>query len=212
MRAPSSDDLAELYRAWPTERLVRSAFVDAEQYSQQGVELMIAELDARGVTREERETIAAGSVDQERQEERRLTGVGGFLLLFLVILPVNVLVTIAAGLGGLLDADTALAWGFALCQLGLACYGCVVFTLLVRLRPQAPAHARAWLGAAVLVPVGSAAARWLTTGVAPTPSMPALGAALWYAYFLWSRRVVATYRPPGTSAGHEESRRAHAGD
>lgn len=189
----TSDDRRRIYSGWTAERLVRAAFLEADQYDSSAVAVMRAELEARGLSASD---IAALREDMRlhRDHESRLAGVRGWLLLFVIMVGASSAGGFALGAALTLSGEGWLARGQGLVTLALGIYGACCAWLLGYGRPAAPVHARRWLillavnGLAV-AGIGLAVRGELPDGV----GRPLLFAMIWLPYLARSRRVARVY-------------------
>lgn len=78
-------ELAERYQTWGTEELIRAATVERASYQTEALVLIERELQQRNVPTAEQDAIRDRLQTEELQQERKLCGVRGVLLLFVIV-------------------------------------------------------------------------------------------------------------------------------
>jgi hypothetical protein len=89
---------AQLYQSWSDAQLIRAATVEKKDYEPEALDLMARELFRRGVSASERESVEKGVQQEVEAERKRLTGIHGFLLLFVIMVVVGSLAYVLFGL------------------------------------------------------------------------------------------------------------------
>jgi Protein of unknown function (DUF2569) len=194
MKVDNPAELRRIYTGWPVEKLVRATYVDASQYDPTAVEVMKAELEARGIAPEEIESLRS-DMALGRDDDSRLSGVRGWLLLFIIM------VGLASG-GGialsllLIGIGDWLAVTQGMATLAIGVYGGYCAWMLANCRSEAPAHARRWLIALALNGIAIGAISLALHGELPSGvGRPLLFAMIWLPYLARSKRVANVYGP-----------------
>jgi len=178
--------LAEVYRTWETEDLVRAATVDAMDYTPEALRPLRRELARRNVAVAEKEILAA----ETQERNKKLVGVSGWLGFFLLLLGVNsfrilwVFLPLAASHG-----MAPLQRAYVLGRVALGVIGIAACVLLVARTRRAPRWAAAFLILNMTLGV-------VSIGFTRTPlsaASPLLAGTFWLLYLSTSRRVKATY-------------------
>jgi hypothetical protein len=178
--------LAEVYRRWQTEDLVRAVTADAAEYTPEALRRLRQELARRDVAAEEQQAVA----EQEKERGRKLVGIRGWLGFFLLLLGSNSLrvlwiffpLAVTPGMAPLLRA-------YMLGRVALGVLGIAACVLLVARTRRTPQWAAAWLILNMILGVASIA----FTGDPLSAASPLLAGALWLSYLSMSKRVKATY-------------------
>jgi TonB family protein len=179
------------YDRWSTEQLL-DALATGEDQDSATIRAMIRALHARGVL---------GELSRAAEEARRLRGIRGWLLVFVVFTAVLTLNLAYSVLDPMIGGRQTL---FAALGLPLSVYGGYTFFLLAAKRPRAPAHARLWLAlvaASMTLPIVVSVVDFglmAFGGVITADDLAGLGlymliALAWMAYVSRSRRVAHTY-------------------
>lgn len=185
-------EAAELYRAWSVEQLVRATTAERRDYEPEALELMARELSRRGVSASDRESVEKTVLQEVEDERGHLTGIRGFLLLFVIMVFVSSLVYAWLGLAFLGAGGIFLLGGVL--SLVLSGYGFFVFYLLIRKLATAPQHAKRLLIIGVALHVLAVLAAWVATGQFDRGALSQVTIPLiWLGYLNWSRRVANTY-------------------
>jgi len=178
------------YGSWTTEALIEATALKQEDYLPEAIAAMRTELAARGVAQDHRSEVAG--VMQE-VETKRLSGVRGWIIVFLIVLALNSLVALVSGLAAIQSGGFLLSW-LGLAALALAVYGGFVFAVLVAKKHSAPAHAKRWIVIMTVLGVLSAFLVLLVTGEFSMLFVTsAVFALIWWRYFDVSKCVAATY-------------------
>ena len=118
---------------------------------------------------------------------QRLTGVRGWLLVFIILVIGNSLVSVAIGLAGLKEKPALIL------MLAIGVYGIYVSWLLVSRKESAPMHAARWLIAELVLTILYAVLLYMETWeTTPVPAY-AIGILAWLFYIKRSNRVKLTY-------------------
>jgi hypothetical protein len=207
-------ELEQLYHSWPAAQLLRATTVERLDYKPEALALMDQELTRRGVSSSEKESHGKALLDVAEEDRKRLAGIKGVLLLFVVVVLVNSIALGWVGLAFAIDAVNLgfkgnLDWGnasllFAIPFLILAGYGVFVFYVLLRKRGAAPRHAERFLISILvlimLVVLVDSLDTYLSRhtfsfkGLLLIPGMCWI--MPWLAYIDRSNRVANTYRHP----------------
>jgi hypothetical protein len=191
------DELKELearYRNWTTEELLRATTVDKEDYQPESIELMIKELDKRNIPHLEKEEIKTRVEKKIEKETKSISGIKGFLLLFLIVLIGNSIFALVTSVSPEVNFNIFASIFFALPFLGIGIYGIFTFFLLIRKKTTAPKHAIMWLISTFIFNVIIEIVYYLASEeiefslVAST-----ISSLIWLSYFSQSKRVAATY-------------------
>ncbi|HKV76721.1 MAG TPA: DUF2569 family protein [Candidatus Sulfotelmatobacter sp.] len=205
MNLQQSKDAAQLYETWSVAQLLRATTANKQDYEPEALDLMVRELSRRGISQSEREDAERKAekkvVHQVETEKKRLTGIGGFLVLFVIAMFFGPLLGVLSGLlllgaGGLDNPSQRfpLVLLSGILSLGLAGYGFYVFYLLLRKRRNAPKHAERYLILGVLLSIlVIVSLSKATHHFSPEPLVGCVGALLWLAYLGSSQRVANTY-------------------
>lgn len=185
-----------LYKTWPTAELVQAATVERQDYDDQALNLMTRELARRGVSKAEKASIRSQFLRWTTSQKKALTGIRGSLLFFVVMLGLGSALLAFAGWTNLSSGgfDNTLRGIF---NMVLACYGFLVFYLLVRKRSAAPQHARWFVIIVLLFEVLAAIQIWNDSDhLGPTLIDRTKGVLFWLFWLLWlesSPRIASTY-------------------
>ena len=185
-------DAEQLYQSWSAAQLLRATTAEKQDYKSEALDLMVRELSRRGVSQSEREGAEREVVQHVEAEKKRLTGIRGFLLLFVIVVVFGSLLYALFGLlflgaGGLFILSGVLS-------LILAGYGFYVFYLLTRIRRTAPQHAERFLIFGFLLSIlETLVAATVTHHFDPGALGGFMGTLLWLAYLGGSKRVANTY-------------------
>ena len=141
MDQPNAVELERRYRGWETDRLLRALTEEAEQFTPDALMTMKRILEGRGVTASEiaDQTTLAQSVHDERQ--KKLTGIQGFLLVFIVLFTIWSLQFMVEGVRviGMVESGNILRlMGLTIGLLGV--YGLYCSIQLIRKSPSAVWH------------------------------------------------------------------------
>jgi hypothetical protein len=190
-------DAERLYKNWSDGELLRATTAEKQSYEPWALDLMARELSRRDISHSEKESAEKEVLEQVESEFKRLTGVHGFLLLFVVVLVVNSLFAALFGLAFVRAGDLVIML-FGVLWLIFAGYGFSVVYLLIRKQSTAPQHAERLLILGCLLSIVSALVVWMVTpGSNLAPAFyGVIGALLWLGYLRSSRRVANTYGPP----------------
>src|SRR5260370_22104386 len=77
-------DAERQYQNWSDGELVRATTAEKQDYEPGALALMARELSRRGISQSERESVEKVVLEQVESERRRLTGIRGFLLFFVI--------------------------------------------------------------------------------------------------------------------------------
>jgi len=180
--------LEELSKGLRTEELVRATAFEKDKYKPEMIEFMSKELESRKLPKEEIEKVLI-KVEQKIREERSL---GGWLLLFVIILTLNSIRAVLEIFTGGHPVNIFISFAIGV-------YGFVVLWHLVKKTKIAPSLAKIWIW---LVFAANIFAWFFVLMYAPTQIVWIyLGATiilnmilvLWHFYFSRSKRVAATY-------------------
>lgn len=183
------------YQSWTDEELVRALTVERDDFLPEALVAVEGELVRRGF---ELETLGRPDGPVQRRIEldaAKLTGVRGWLLVFIVVLLGNSLFASLSGASLLSQAGASpviMIVGISWMVLGL--YGCYAFILLVSRKAQAPKHASWWLMAGFVLGSLTLGLVYLATRELIFLPIYFVGTAFWFYYLENSKRVAATYR------------------
>ena len=184
------EELRKLYSSWDIEDIVRAVKFENDDYQPEAIDLMVEELRKRNLPEEE---IAAAQATAKEKVEEEKKNIGGWLLLFIILLGFNSLIAIGAAL-------SFQAYGpiISVFNLGVAVYGIITLIFLAIKRNSAPTHAKIWIGITFVVNIISTIISISEFEVSPLVSILPLIfrnaiLVLWYIYFSRSKRVAITY-------------------
>jgi hypothetical protein len=185
------------YELWTNEELIQAATVERQDYLPEAMIMIEAELVRRHVSSEDSVRIEQEILSGRNLLTQKLTGVDGWLLVFVLIVIGNSIAAILGAVAGVLYNPIV---GVALLPLLVyGAYGLYVFVLLIQWKVNAPRHASRWLIAGFLLGLLYIAVAYLTSGkfiLSPLYGAPFL---IWLQYLNSSKRVAATYsKPPET--------------
>jgi len=188
-------DAEKLYQSWSVPELVRATTVERQDYEPEAVDLMLREISRRGVSESEKEDAAKEVVQRLESEKKRLIGIGGFLLVFIIGAICGSLLSMFLGVVLIYEATGVFAFCGAL-SLALGGYGCYVSYLLIAKRPTAPMHAERLLISGLLLSFFETLIVSLANHrLVGQPLSGVAGAMVWLVYLNNSRRVANTYGP-----------------
>jgi hypothetical protein len=193
MNEDKTEELRRIHAAWSEERLVRAAFVDADEYSPQAVVIMRQTLEARGVSSDDIASMLA-AVQPDDIGGPNLNAVRGWLLVFVIwsgiVSAVGFVSSLVLVIGG---EGYARAIGVA--GLAVSVYGGYCSYVMAAADSGAPSHARRWLIGLALYGVAT-----MTVALLAEPELssgagrPLIFALIWLPYLSYSKRVAAVYR------------------
>ncbi len=190
-------EMGKRYVSWSTENLIKATTIEKNDYEPASIILMTKELQRRGVSSEEVSSIQTVVEQQNKEEEQKLSGLGGFLLLFLIIFVFNLILAFVQGFSILSSASTqlnVLSLSLSIPQLIIGAYGVYIFLLLVRKKTNAPTHTTRWLILSAAVNFLSGILLFFISGKLDFSIITPLGfAIIWLTYFTNSKRVSITY-------------------
>lgn len=193
----STDDaskLANRYKSWNTEDLVRATTLESQEYTPEANNFMLEELRGRDLTPEAQEAIEHGVVEEAHREKRSLVGIRGWLLVFVVLFALNFGAVLVSGVFGLAQPLPAFVKLALVLDIVIGLYALGTLWFLISRHPRAPHHAKAAVVVFCFLAIGS----WLTFywgGLAPGrfPIDAVSFACVWWSYLSYSRRVRFTY-------------------
>lgn len=192
----SSSDLADRYKSWETEELVRAVTLEADEYTAEAVHLIRAELEQRGVTTKEQEALQVKVSDALQEEERPYVGIKGWLAVFVVVFMANFALILVRSLFSF-DASLPPSVKVVLALEGfLGAYALVPTWWLLSRDERGPSHA----GAVILTFCVLELCSWLyfywrDVTLQEFPFRTVLFTIVWWSYLSTSKRVRLTYRP-----------------
>lgn len=200
MKNDKLKELEKLYATWSTEDLIKATKVSKSEYESDAINAMLKELERRGVTQKETDFIQADEEQRIHEETETLSGLRGFLLLFLILIVLNSFLSIGMGLSLWLSRGPNL--GLFLSSIPMfivGVYGIITFVLLSEKRFHAPVHAKRWLVLTFIVNLFYALMVFFATGEF-TFSVIGSGmfTGIWFVYLSTSKRVAVTYSPETT--------------
>ena len=193
MKETELKDLENLYKTWSTEELLKATTFEKENYRPEAITLMKKELEKRNISQLEREMHITDIEKKTEKEIKSLSGIKGFLLLFVLILLNTSIILIFGGLNylSLVSLITAIP------LFGAGTYGIYTFFLLVRKKTNALKHTRNWIILTFMLSIIYGAINYLAFGdkEASFPMFSrAFTASIMFGYLSYSKRVAATYR------------------
>jgi hypothetical protein len=158
---------------------------------------MSKELQRRSVSRAE-VNVRRTDVEQKiKSKDQKLSGIGGFLLLFLIIFIFNLILAFVQGFSILAYASTqlnVLSLSLSIPQFIIGAYGVYIFFLLVRKKYNASSHTIRWLILSAAVNFLSGILLFYISGKLEFSIItPLVFALIWLTYFTNSKRVAITY-------------------
>jgi hypothetical protein len=194
-------ELEERYASWSTEDIVRATTVEKEGYTSEAIELMLRELNRRNISQEEIRTFETEAAKKMQDEAKRLSGVRGFLLLFLIVLIFNSIRFFLWGFSSLansLNPLNGLSLVLSAIYLIVACYGITVSFLLIRKSEHALTHTKWWIVFTAVVGFVNLMVAFFVKGRVESSDIgnamfAAIFAVVWLTYISQSRRVANTY-------------------
>jgi len=186
------------YEEWPDDRLLRALALERDDFSSAALAIMENVLDGRGLAapdlQDRREELRAARRQSDAERHAELDGVKGFLFLFILIVGFNSLFDIAAGIRQWLWAGAWLLQVAGLPQLALGAFGLFCAVALATRMRVAPAVARVWLVASLVIDLEMSVVDYVVSGeVLASPAGTAVFAALWLSYLARSKRVQVVY-------------------
>ena len=191
-----------VYRSWSDDELVRAITVDREDYLPEAAAKIASEISRRSISHE---TLARTEheVRKDNQDQvLRLSGVRGWLFVFVSMVGLNTLGALAEGLSGLVRSpgDPILALIY-LPSLMLGIYGLYVNALLIGRKAGAPRHASWWLIAGFATTLFHAAIIYFLRKEFVLNPLSGLAMLVWLTYLEHSKRVAATYGQVSSESG-----------
>jgi hypothetical protein len=189
------DELSTLYGKWSTEDLIRASTVKRDEYMQESMLLIEAELRKRDVPLGDQEQIEQKVVSEERSREVSFTGVRGWLIVFCLVVLFNSVFMVLKGIVELSQAGETITLMLVVPEPLLGVYGLFVLFLLLRRRKTALVHASRWLISCFIysllfvIALSLIAGKLILTGILGTT----LFALVWLTYIANSKRVAYTY-------------------
>jgi len=188
--------LAVRYRSWDTQDLVRATTVEAEEYTPEAIRLIRQELQERDLTPEVEETVESQVVVEAKKEQRSLTGIRGWLLVFVVLFGLNSGARLLAEIFALGQALPGIVKLDIIVEMFISIYALSTCWLLLSRHPKAPQHAKAAVVIFCFFAVGSwLAFYWGGLPAGPFPLSASSFACIWWSYLSYSKRVRFTYAP-----------------
>jgi hypothetical protein len=199
MENDSLKEMEQIYISWSTEDLIRSTTFEKNQYEREAIALMQNELKRRGIPQEELDLAEENVINRMTEDTRKLTGIKGVLLLFIILLILNLFYIFGAGLTGLIrmfDNPSAILLVLPACYLSVGMYGVFTLILLLRKRSSAPIHTLRWIYCTLGVGVLNIAVIFLVFDKLELSVVigPIFFTLIWVTYFTKSKRVAITYR------------------
>jgi len=176
------------------EDLIRAATVERKDYQSEALELIDKELATRNVSTEQITEVRTKAHLEQEAKDRKITGIRGWLLVFVILIAICSLSGITSGLSalGLMEDFPYTAAFIPLLPLG--CYGIVVFILLILKKFTAPDHARACLMIFIVYNLLICVAGITNILEFRCSPFPAIWAGMWVSYMKESKRVALTYK------------------
>jgi Protein of unknown function (DUF2569) len=199
MENDSLKEMEQRYISWSTEDLIRSTTFERNQYEGEAIALMENELKKRGTPQEELDLAQENVKSRIAEDVRKLTGIKGVLLLFIILLIFNLLYIFGVGLTGLIrmfENPSVVLLVLSTCYLSVGMYGVFTLILLLRKRSSAPNHTLRWIYCTLGVGVLNIAVSFVVFDKLElsAASGPIVFSLVWVTYFTKSRRVAITYR------------------
>ncbi len=197
MKADKCTEMEKRYMSWSTEDLIKATTVEKADYEPDSIIFMSKELQRRGVSSDEVNVRQADVEQKIKSEDQKLSGLGGFLLLFLIIFIFNLILAFVQGFSILANASTqlnVLSLSLSIPQFIIGVYGVYIFFLLVRKKYNAPSHTIRWLILSAAVSFLSGILLFYISGKLEFSIIsPFVFALIWLTYFTNSKRVAITY-------------------
>lgn len=193
-----NNDLTEkekVYVNWTDEQLVKATTVEKNDYNPEAVDIMLKVLQKRGVSEKQLNSLQSEVEQKVAADIKKITGVGGFLIVFLIILVLSVIYSLNDGFSVLssIKEMPILLLVVSIPFFLISIYGAYIFLLLVRKKEKAPDHTIKWLIAHFCVRLLGVVAIFITTGKLELSAIAPMSTLVWLMYFTNSKRVKATY-------------------
>ena len=210
-------EMEQRYAALSTEDLIKATTFEQTGYEPEAIALMNDELKRRGESQEDINMAQETVAKQIAEISKKLTGIRGFLLLFIIMLYVNVLFSFGEVLIGLIlfgnlstvmldNTSTILAvLVLSVCYVCVGLYGIFTLILLIRKKKSAPGHTIKWIYSNLGIGILDAVLVFLNSSELQYFKVvgPLIFCLVWVTYFSRSKRVAATY---GINNGGRELR------
>lgn len=189
------DKLENRYNNWSTEDLVRATTIEKDDYRQYALQLMKKELIRRNISTLEIEEIQSGIKVTLKEETKKIYGIKGFLLLFILIILGNSLFFIITGLSTFTNYTGLISFLISLPIILIGIYGIFTFILLIRKKTNAPKHAEKWIILAFIFSLIISVFYYYYLRDIPFFLLGScIFALIWLTYLQNSKRVKTTYR------------------
>lgn len=197
MNTQDITDLQRRCKNMTTADLLSATRLSREEYTAEALSIMDREVQSRGVTRDQVQEHAESVARQEQENEDRLSGIKGWLTVFITMVGLSATVGLMTGISSLRMSRQFLEGAFLSPQLLLSAYGFYGLVLLLKRKPQAPFHAERWIFSSLLYTIlllffGHKVISNDNDVFAITAVFP-LGMAFWLHYLIKSKRVAATF-------------------
>jgi len=194
MKHRAIDDMKTRFINWSTEELVRATTIDKGNYRADAVIFLNDELNARNTSQQEIDRIHAEVKAAAKEEVNAVSGLKGFLLLFVLVVAGSSLCMVLAGAMSFINYPSVVSFVVSLPLFGVGSYGIYAFILLVLKKANAPKHAGNWIKYSIIYAILVSVANYFASGDIPFHlTATCLFAALWSSYLSWSKQVESTY-------------------
>jgi hypothetical protein len=198
MNKLDATDLERRYGTWETDALLRAATVDADEFAPEAILIMRRVLEGRGIGTAEIDDYAALARVERQKRAQALTGIGGFLLVFIILFAIRSLSLIgeAVLVIGMSPSEHVL-WSAGLTIGLLGAYGVYCCVQLIRKSTKALWHTNTCLTLWFIFWVANLVLQFITIGTYTGGGFP----LAWALYFTSSKRVANTYASRAGGAG-----------
>lgn len=207
MDANEKNAFQERCRSMTTEDLLSATRIHRKDYQDEALYIMDSELASRNVPNERKNAIKGEIIKQEQMEVQRYQGIRGWLIVFILIVAGGSFIGLLYGLVELKEVPGFLGILLFISRVLIAIYGFDVMVLLLRKKPNAPAHAARWLIVNFFFSVIVAILVYVLYRNAAVLKVvwSSIGLALWLTYLQKSKRVAATYKYKKARYAHPDS-------
>ncbi len=193
--------LEKVYANWTDDELVKAATVDKSDYDPKAVEVILQILTKRGILGDQLNSIRDKLDQNEKNDIRRLSGIGGFLILFLLSLAIGSIFSIISGVLNFthMEEMPILTFADSVPSILMGFWGMYIVNLFANTKKSAPSYAIKWLTTNIFLSLFFIALSLYYGSKFPLRNIIAISISLiWIKYFSISQRVKATYGAPQT--------------